>query len=213
MNEAAPAHAVHLLAKDEDERVRVLIARKLAALAPGLSDHEQERLRQQTYEALAGLVADEAVRVRAALADVLKEMPDAPRELILAARARPRAAGRRAGDPLLAAAHRAGLAGAADQRPPPCHRHLRRAPPASQRGGLRQHRGDRQRLGDPRAADQPIRRDPRGDAGRADRQRRRAHGVARAPGPPPDAARRRRAQALRDRREPPARGSGQPRRP
>jgi len=84
MNDAAPAQAVHLLAKDDDERVRVLIARKLGALAPGLSDHEQERLRRQTYEALAGLVADEAVRVRAALADVLKEMPDAPRELILA---------------------------------------------------------------------------------------------------------------------------------
>jgi uncharacterized protein (DUF2336 family) len=84
MNEAAPPQAVHLLAKDDDERVRALIARKLGALAPGLSDHEQERLRQQTYEALAALAADEAVRVRAALADVLKEMPDAPRELILA---------------------------------------------------------------------------------------------------------------------------------
>jgi uncharacterized protein (DUF2336 family) len=84
MNEAAPPQAVHRLVKDDDERVRVLIARKLGALAHGLSDHEQERLRQQTYEALAGLVADEAVRVRAALADVLKEMPDAPRELILA---------------------------------------------------------------------------------------------------------------------------------
>ena len=84
MNEATPPQAVHLLAKDDDERIRVLIARKLGALAPGLSDHEQERLRQQTYDALAGLVADEAVRVRAALADVLKDMPDAPRELILA---------------------------------------------------------------------------------------------------------------------------------
>ncbi len=84
MNEGTPARAIHLLARDDDERVRVLIARKLAALAPGLSGHEQERLRQQTYGALTGLVADEAVRVRAALADVLKEMPDAPRELILA---------------------------------------------------------------------------------------------------------------------------------
>ncbi|MBN8905669.1 MAG: DUF2336 domain-containing protein, partial [Rhodospirillales bacterium] len=84
MNEAAPPEAVHLLAKDDDERIRVLIARKLGALAPGLSDHEQERLRQQTYDALACLVVDEAVRVRAALADVLKDMPDAPRELILA---------------------------------------------------------------------------------------------------------------------------------
>lgn len=84
MNEATPPQAVHRLAKDDDERVRILIARKLGALAPGVSDHEQERLRQQTYDALAGLAADEAVRVRSALADVLKEMPDAPRELILA---------------------------------------------------------------------------------------------------------------------------------
>lgn len=84
MNEATPPHAVHRLAKDEDERVRVLIARKLGALAPGLSGREQDRLRQQTYDALAALVADEAVRVRASLSEILKEMPDAPRELVLA---------------------------------------------------------------------------------------------------------------------------------
>ena len=84
MNGATPIPAVHLLAADDDERVRALIARKLAALAPGLSAREQEQVRRHTYEALAGLVSDEATRVRAALADVLKAMPDAPRELVLA---------------------------------------------------------------------------------------------------------------------------------
>ncbi len=84
MNEATPIRAAHLLAEDEDERVRALIARQLAALAPGLTDREHERVRRQTYEALVALVADQAVRVRATLSEVLKELPDAPRELILA---------------------------------------------------------------------------------------------------------------------------------
>lgn len=83
MNPATPPQANHALAKDGDERVRILLARKLASLAPSLSSDGQALLQQQACETLRALVADEAVRVRAAIAEVMKEMPDAPRALIL----------------------------------------------------------------------------------------------------------------------------------
>lgn len=82
LNTAAPAKVNDGLASDRDERVRILLARKLAALAPGLSAVDQARLYQETWGTLQALVADEAVRVRAVIADAIKELPNAPRELI-----------------------------------------------------------------------------------------------------------------------------------
>jgi uncharacterized protein (DUF2336 family) len=82
LNTAAPAKVNDDLASDRDERVRILLARKLAALAPGLSAVDQARLYQETWHTLEALVADEAVRVRAVIADAIKELPNAPRELI-----------------------------------------------------------------------------------------------------------------------------------
>ncbi len=83
LNPSIPGRTVERLARDDDERVRALLARKLAALAPGLSEPDQVRLQHQAYDALAALIADEAVRVRAAIADVIKDMPGAPRGLVL----------------------------------------------------------------------------------------------------------------------------------
>ncbi len=83
LNPATPAGANAALAHDGDERVRIVLARKLAALAPSLSPTDQADLQRQTWDTLSALVVDEAVRVRAAIADVVKEMPDAPRALIL----------------------------------------------------------------------------------------------------------------------------------
>lgn len=83
-NDEAPIPAAHVLARDGDARVRGLIARRLGSLAPGLTGQELEGLRRGTYHALVKLVADESARVREALCDVLKDMPDAPRELVLA---------------------------------------------------------------------------------------------------------------------------------
>jgi uncharacterized protein (DUF2336 family) len=82
LNGAAPPQVNELLAKDHDERVRILLARKLTALVPGLSQVEQAQLCRETWDTLNTLVADEAVRVRAVIADTVKELPDAPRELI-----------------------------------------------------------------------------------------------------------------------------------
>ena len=83
MNAATPLQVDRLLALDQDERVRTLLARKLASLLPSLSDGERNELQTHAMATLSSLVADEAVRVRAAIADVVKEMAEAPRGLVL----------------------------------------------------------------------------------------------------------------------------------
>ena len=83
MNSAAPPCVDQMLATDPDERVRSLLARRIANELPGLTRAEQASLRDRALETLATLVVDEAVRVRAALADALKEMPDAPRNHVI----------------------------------------------------------------------------------------------------------------------------------
>ena len=83
LNTAAPAVADRILAGDQDERIRTLLARKLANLLPNLHSVERDRLQHHVLLMLASLIEDEAERVRAAIADVVKEMPQAPRELIL----------------------------------------------------------------------------------------------------------------------------------
>lgn len=83
LNPAAPPATYNALARDADERVRTLLARKLAALTPDLDDAQRCQLNQQAMAALAYLVEDEAIRVRAAIAEVVKDLPDAPRELVL----------------------------------------------------------------------------------------------------------------------------------
>jgi uncharacterized protein (DUF2336 family) len=83
LNPAAPARANAILAGDRDERVRALLGRKLAVLAPGLKGAAQQHLREQTMETLTALVADEAARVRQSIAEAVKHMPDAPRDIIL----------------------------------------------------------------------------------------------------------------------------------
>ncbi len=83
MNVAAPAQVDRLLALDSDERVRTLLARKMATLLPSLPPAERTTLEEHVLGTLAALVQDEAVRVRIAIADVVKDMPQAPRELIL----------------------------------------------------------------------------------------------------------------------------------
>jgi len=73
MNPACPPSLDGAISQDADERVRTLLARKLAlSLADG-----------EARETLAALAADPALRVRAAIAACLHATPDAPRDLIL----------------------------------------------------------------------------------------------------------------------------------
>ena len=83
LNPAIPPAAERALAQDPDPRVRALLARKLAALVPTLSAEEQGRLQRQALATLEMLVEDTAAQVRAAIAEVVQAMPDAPRDLIL----------------------------------------------------------------------------------------------------------------------------------
>ncbi len=83
LNQAAPPGADAILAQDIDERVRTLVARKLALLLPGMAAPGRARMGDRVIDVLERLVADEAVRVRAAIADVVKDMSTAPRDLIL----------------------------------------------------------------------------------------------------------------------------------
>ena len=83
LNPAAPPATFGLLARDADTRVRALLAARLAILAPHLDVDAQSQLHRQAVAALAQLVEDEAVRVRAAIAEAVKAIPDAPRELVL----------------------------------------------------------------------------------------------------------------------------------
>lgn len=81
-NETTPAKAHYLLADDEDEEVRARLAARIARLAPGLTADEQGRVRRVTYEVLNKLARDQVVRVRQILAEALKDVADAPPEVI-----------------------------------------------------------------------------------------------------------------------------------
>ena len=83
INPSAPPPVDRMLASDPDSRVRTLLARKLANLLPSLSGAQYEHLQHQALATLGELVADEVVRVRAAIADIVKGMPDAPRDLVM----------------------------------------------------------------------------------------------------------------------------------
>ncbi|MBV8653082.1 MAG: DUF2336 domain-containing protein, partial [Alphaproteobacteria bacterium] len=81
-NEATPVQADLVLARDREPEVRVDLAAKIARLAPGLSREAHERLRKMTYDVLDILVRDQVTRVRQVIAETLKDVADAPPEII-----------------------------------------------------------------------------------------------------------------------------------
>jgi uncharacterized protein (DUF2336 family) len=83
MNPSTPVDTHETLAQDSDERIRALLGHRLAALLPSLAGQERETVEEHALAALRVLVTDEATRVRCAIADVLRNMAEAPRELIL----------------------------------------------------------------------------------------------------------------------------------
>jgi len=82
VNSATPRHADLILATDDDVKVRVGLAEKIALLAPGLTADEQDTVRRITYEALEILARDQITRVRQVIAETLKDVADAPPEVI-----------------------------------------------------------------------------------------------------------------------------------
>ncbi len=81
-NKATPVQADLLLATDVDHEVRYDLTEKIAKLAPGLSADEQDKIRHMTYEALETLARDQVTRVRQILSETLKDVADAPPEVI-----------------------------------------------------------------------------------------------------------------------------------
>ncbi|HEV2678361.1 MAG TPA: DUF2336 domain-containing protein [Aliidongia sp.] len=81
-NEATPVQADLILARDRHEAVRADLARKIARLAPTLTQRQSDRVKEITYEVLEELVRDQAVKIRRIVAETLKSMPDAPAEIV-----------------------------------------------------------------------------------------------------------------------------------
>lgn len=83
-NPATPHQSFLTLADDAEDEVRAALAARLATLAPGLGPPQRDRLAQAAWEALARLAEDAAEEIRATIAEAVKDLPDAPRSMILA---------------------------------------------------------------------------------------------------------------------------------
>ncbi len=81
-NAAAPRQANLILARDDNEQVRANLAEKIAKAVPNLSADEQDKLRRSTYETLDILARDQITMVRQIISDTLKDVADAPPDLI-----------------------------------------------------------------------------------------------------------------------------------
>jgi hypothetical protein len=81
-NLSTPALAHLVLVDDSDDGVRSDLAERIVRLAPGLTADERDRARQTAYRVLERLVRDHLPRVRQVLAEALKDVADAPPEII-----------------------------------------------------------------------------------------------------------------------------------
>jgi uncharacterized protein (DUF2336 family) len=82
-NTGASADSNHLLAGDGDEEVRAVLALKIGKILPGLLNIEKEHISSLTLATLERLARDEAMRVRAILAEEIKELDCVPKEIAL----------------------------------------------------------------------------------------------------------------------------------
>jgi len=81
-NMSTPRQVHEILARDDDEGVRTDIAEKLMRIAPHLSDDERDQLRQSMDRTLNILARDQITKVRKILSDTLKDIANAPPEVI-----------------------------------------------------------------------------------------------------------------------------------
>lgn len=82
-NPCTPLKADLLLAGDENEDVRFELARKIGRLLPNLSTTQTSRLRELTIETIETLARDALPRVRAALAEEVKNSTLVSHELVI----------------------------------------------------------------------------------------------------------------------------------
>jgi hypothetical protein len=81
-NAASPFHANLKLARDQSEEVRAGLAGKVQQLLPDLKPGEQDAARTRVMQTLEVLAKDTATRIRAVVAETLKDVPDAPADLV-----------------------------------------------------------------------------------------------------------------------------------
>lgn len=81
-NKATPARAYVNLAKDKNVEIRSALAKKIALLAPKLTAFEVDRVQSYAYQALEALTSDQITQVRTILAETLKDIAQAPEELV-----------------------------------------------------------------------------------------------------------------------------------
>jgi len=82
LNPTTPRQADLLLANDTEETVRLELTEKIANLAPDVSVAERSKIQSLTYDALMVLSRDQATKVRQILSETLKDVVDAPGEVI-----------------------------------------------------------------------------------------------------------------------------------
>ena len=82
-NAKSPSQANLILARDDDEEVRCVLVEKIGRLFPETTAAERAAMQRAVLETLQVLAADQASRVRAILAEALKDIVDAPADLVL----------------------------------------------------------------------------------------------------------------------------------
>lgn len=83
LNERCDAEVETILSSDADERVRALLGGRIAGLLPSLGSADRTIAADHVHATLAVLASDQALRVRATIAEQIATMEAAPRELIL----------------------------------------------------------------------------------------------------------------------------------
>ncbi|MEX2615355.1 MAG: DUF2336 domain-containing protein [Alphaproteobacteria bacterium] len=82
-NASAPHQADFILARDADDDVRCVLASKISRLFPKVSAAQQDTMRRAVLDVIEVLASDEVSRVRAVVAEALKDALDVPHHLIL----------------------------------------------------------------------------------------------------------------------------------
>jgi len=82
-NDSTPDKASLLLAADEEADVRSDLAERLGRLLPGMNEDQQDKAWRTVHQVLTLLARDQLSRVRRALSESLKFLPDAPRDIVL----------------------------------------------------------------------------------------------------------------------------------
>ena len=77
-NPSTPAQAAPILAKDQDEDVRIVLARRLVKILPDLSQDKYSQLYAFAVQSLGMLALDEVLKIRKALAETLKDHAHTP---------------------------------------------------------------------------------------------------------------------------------------